>query len=117
VDRESREQLHIYESLIEKKEQLLDLTKHPAWSEFLKELGELRVDSLSEAIKEGDTTDAKAYARALNVMINFLLSLDNTVELDNLQLQKKRLQEDIERFERDRYRTHEETMTGLGGTI
>ena len=105
------------DKLIIEKDSLKELTKNPAWSLLMKKLSELRVDAMDQAVAVGDTTDSKAYARALGAIIVILYSFDNDIELDDLMARKELLKKEIEDVETDRRNQQNGTYNGLGATL
>lgn len=114
--KEYRDRLENLDVLIAEKDCLRLLTENDAWPILLGRLAELRVDAMDLAIAEGDTTDAKAYARVLGVLMNFFYSLDSTVELDDLVGQRELLKQEIAIIDKSR-REEYSTSIGLGVTI
>lgn len=116
VVKEYRDRLMNLDKLIEEEDNLKKLTKEEAWETLMNKLAEIRVDAMDIAIAEGDTTDAKAYARAIGTIINFFHSLSGSVMLDDLQAQRDQLKKEIDMVSKERLRGSY-TNQGLGATI
>lgn len=114
MDRENKAHLDNLDKLIREGSNLKALTQHEAWGLLLRKMAEMRVDALDDAVAEGDTTDKKAYARAIGCILNFFYSLENEIYLDDLVAQRERLLDEIGRIEKDRA---ENINLGLGSTI
>jgi len=114
LDKQEKAEIQYLDGLIRKKEQLIKLTKHSAWKVLLKELAEIRVGLIEDMFQGKETAD---YAKAVNFIVNFLKSLDGTVELDSYISRKKSLLEDIERIEQERLEQQRDLNQGLGSVI
>ena len=111
---EQRERATNLQELIAKEEKLIELTQHEAWIELIKGLSDMRVGAFYRAISEGDTTDAKAYARAVDNIISYLRSIGNPLVYNDLIEKLDSLKDDIRLAESEANRY---VSQGMGATI
>lgn len=99
---EERKMLENFDILIRRKVELKELTELNAWETLLRGLSEMRVDAMSRAIEEGDTTDQKAYARAFCDVMTFFHSLKDDTMIEDLIQKREMLKSEIETIEEER---------------
>ena len=116
LDKEYRDRLQDLDKLIVERDNLKSLTQQESWKTLMEKLAEMRVDAMDLAIAEGDTTEAKAYARALGTILNFFYSLANDTAMKDLEERKKQLREEIDMVEKDRMANQYPAM-GLNATL
>ena len=94
-----KEEIKNLEELIRTNESLIKLTEQPGWETLLKSLQKIRVSAFYASIAEGDTTDSKAYARAVDNIIVMLKGAGDETEINDLINRKESLEKNIKEME------------------
>lgn len=113
LDNELKERLQNYTDLISSKTSILELSQKKEWQQVLDELESMRVAAMYASIQEGDTTDAKAYARAIDNIIAKMRGCSDDTEIRTLVDQYEGLKGQI----REEESTFHSASMGLGATI
>ena len=101
-----KEEIKWLEEKIREKENLRKITEHDSWKDLLEELHSFRVTAFYGAVQEGDTTDAKAYARALDNLICLLAELEDDTELTDYKDRRDSLKNEIKKLDHHQRDVH-----------
>jgi len=117
MELDERKQIENLAKLIEKQDSLKELTKQPGWKILMATLSEIRVDAMDSAVAEGDTTDQKALARALGMLMGIFYTWSDDTYRNDLESRMIKLREEIRIIEENRRNPYEGANVGLSSAI